>query len=167
MWGSLQLLPLAISCGSLFSPEPKPTARLGVSPEAACQGPGRVHSSGVLWSPLLLWMVPSRLPLSWVFFQAEFGTVSAHPKGNKGTHQTGSNTCYPLTNPWEKRYRFKMISEGFPGGAVVENLPANAEDMGSNPGLEDPTCHGATRPVSHNYWACVSGACAPQQERPR
>ena len=32
---------------------------------------------------------------------------------------------------------------------------------------EDPTCHGATRPVSHNYWACTSGACAPQQERPR
>ena len=32
---------------------------------------------------------------------------------------------------------------------------------------EDPTCHGATRPVSHNYWACASGACAPQQERPR
>ena len=32
---------------------------------------------------------------------------------------------------------------------------------------EDPTCHGATGPVSHNYWACASGACAPQQERPR
>ena len=32
---------------------------------------------------------------------------------------------------------------------------------------EDPICHGATRPVSHNYWACASGACAPQQERPR
>ena len=31
---------------------------------------------------------------------------------------------------------------------------------------EDPTCHGATGPVSHNYWACASGACAPQQERP-
>ena len=29
---------------------------------------------------------------------------------------------------------------------------------------EDPTCRGATRPVSHNYWACASGACAPQQE---
>ena len=27
---------------------------------------------------------------------------------------------------------------------------------------EDPTCHGATRPVSHSY-----GACAAQQERPR
>ena len=29
---------------------------------------------------------------------------------------------------------------------------------------EDPTCSGATRPVSHNYWACASGACAPQRE---
>ena len=32
---------------------------------------------------------------------------------------------------------------------------------------EDPTCRRATGPVSHNYWACASGACAPQQERPR
>ena len=32
---------------------------------------------------------------------------------------------------------------------------------------EDPTRRGATRPMSHNYWACASGACAPQQERPR
>ena len=35
------------------------------------------------------------------------------------------------------------------------------------PVREDPTCRGATKPVSHNYWACASGACAPQQERPR
>ena len=32
---------------------------------------------------------------------------------------------------------------------------------------EDPACRGATGPVSHNCWACASGACAPQQERPR
>ena len=32
---------------------------------------------------------------------------------------------------------------------------------------EDPTCRGAAGPVSHNYWACASGACAPQQERLR
>ena len=32
---------------------------------------------------------------------------------------------------------------------------------------EDPTCRGAAGPVSHNYWACAYGACAPQQERPR
>ena len=32
---------------------------------------------------------------------------------------------------------------------------------------EDPACRGTTGPVSHNCWACASGACAPQQERPR
>ena len=32
---------------------------------------------------------------------------------------------------------------------------------------EDPTCRGANGPVSHNCWACASGACAPRQERPR
>ena len=35
-------------------------------------------------------------------------------------------------------------ARGFPGGAVVENLPADAGDTGSSPGL-------GTRPVSHNY----------------
>ena len=29
----------------------------------------------------------------------------------------------------------KNLVKGFPGGAVVENLPANAGDMGSSPGL--------------------------------
>ena len=29
----------------------------------------------------------------------------------------------------------KYIGRGFPGGAVVENLPANAGDMGLSPGL--------------------------------
>ena len=29
----------------------------------------------------------------------------------------------------------KKFYGGFPGGAVVENLPANAGDMGSSPGL--------------------------------
>ena len=32
---------------------------------------------------------------------------------------------------------------------------------------EDPTCHGVAGPVSHNCWACTSGACALQWERPR
>ena len=44
---------------------------------------------------------------------------------------------------------------------------------------EDPTCHGATKPVRHNYWACTlepashntearaPRARAPQQEKPR
>ena len=33
------------------------------------------------------------------------------------------------------RERFIKGFKGFPGGAVVENLPANAGDMGSSPGL--------------------------------
>ena len=30
---------------------------------------------------------------------------------------------------------YKKCLEGFPGGAVVENPPANAGDTGSSPGL--------------------------------
>ena len=33
------------------------------------------------------------------------------------------------------RIHLKSIMLGFPGGAVVENLPANAGDTGSSPGL--------------------------------
>ena len=39
---------------------------------------------------------------------------------------------------------------GFPGGAVVKNLPANAGDTGSIPGPER-----SHMPVRHNYWACA------------
>ena len=35
---------------------------------------------------------------------------------------------------WWKKQRQKQLW-GFPGGAVVKNLPANAGDMGSSPGL--------------------------------
>ena len=40
------------------------------------------------------------------------------------------------TNP-APQHSFHNIQkvEGFPGGAVVENLPANAGDTGSSPGL--------------------------------
>ena len=34
-----------------------------------------------------------------------------------------------------KNNSFKKAWGGFPGGAVVENLPANAGDTGSSPGL--------------------------------
>ena len=50
----------------------------------------------------------------------------------------------PSTDEWIKKmwhiYAMEYHSaikrnEGFPGGAVVENLPAYAGDMGSSPGL--------------------------------
>ena len=34
-----------------------------------------------------------------------------------------------------KKRQIKRRDRGFPGGAVVENLPANAGDTGSSPGL--------------------------------
>ena len=49
----------------------------------------------------------------------------------------------------------KRLKEGFPGGTMVKNSPANAEDTGLIPAQEYPTCHRATKCVCHNYWACA------------
>ena len=57
--------------------------------------------------------------------------------------------------------------QGFPGGSVVENLPAKAGDTGSVPGLEDVTCRRATKSVRHNYWACALEAQDPRWLSPR
>ena len=42
----------------------------------------------------------------------------------------GNQTLYIFLN-----FYIKNKIEGFPGGTVVENLPANAGDTGSSPGL--------------------------------
>ena len=60
---------------------------------------------------------------------------------------------------------FKNVIQGFPGGAVVKNPPARASLVAQwlriclpmqgtrvrAPVREDPTCCGATKPVSHNH----------------
>ena len=59
----------------------------------------------------------------------------------------------------------KSMPGGFPGGIVVENLPANAGDMGSSPGL------GRTH-VPQSSWArepqllslCVWSLCSATRE---
>ena len=40
-----------------------------------------------------------------------------------------------LNDYWIGKHTLKKKVRGFPGGAVVENLPANAGDTGSSPGL--------------------------------
>ena len=45
-------------------------------------------------------------------------------------HQKQENKIFA-----ERAKPFKKKGGGFPGGAVVENLPANAGDTGSRPGL--------------------------------
>ena len=39
----------------------------------------------------------------------------------------------------------------FPGGAVVKNRLPMKETWVRSLAREDPTCHGATKPVRHNY----------------
>ena len=42
---------------------------------------------------------------------------------------------------------------GRAGGSVVKNPPASVRDMGLS--WEDPTCHEATKPPCHSYWAVL------------
>ena len=72
------------------------------------------------------------------------------------------------------------IGQGFPGGAVVENLPANAGDMGLSPGLgrsHMPRSSWAREPqlLSLRVWslcsatreaATVRGPCAAMKRGP-
>ena len=53
---------------------------------------------------------------------------------------------------WDRELKKKKKWD-FPGGPVVKNLSAKAGDTGSIPGLGVSICHGATKPVHHNFWA--------------
>ena len=39
----------------------------------------------------------------------------------------------------------------FPGGPVAKRSSANIGDVGLIPVWEDPTCHGPTKPMCHDY----------------
>ena len=58
------------------------------------------------------------------------------------------------------------IELDFPGSPVAKNLPANAGDIGSIPGLERFRMPQATKPVHHSYWSHAPIACTLQQEKP-
>ena len=51
-----------------------------------------------------------------------------------------------------------MYKIGLPWWLSGKDPPANAGDMGSVPGPEDPTCQGETKPMGHNY-ALEPGNC--------
>ena len=49
----------------------------------------------------------------------------------------------------------KNIFQGFPGGAVVKNPPANAGDTSLSPGLGRSHMPRSNKPMRHSYWACA------------
>ena len=76
---------------------------------------------------------------------------------NEGLHQDFRNKNICL------RCIFKKQLMGFPGGAVVESLPANAGDTGSSPGLgrsHMPQSSWAREPqlLSLRVWSLCSAA---------
>ena len=99
----------------------------------------------------------------------------------------GSHWLGARRNHWKIMNKQKSPSRGFPAGAVVENLPANAGDMGSSPGLgrsHMPWSNWAREPqlLSLRVWslcpatggaaivrglrtAMKSGPCLPQLEK--
>ena len=78
------------------------------------------------------------------------------PKKNTPRH-----ILIKLTKIKFKENILKAAREGFPGGAVVENLPANAGDTGSRPGLgrsHMPRSNWARKPqlLSLRVWSLCS-----------
>ena len=75
--------------------------------------------------------------------------------------------------PWNLKFtdlRIHLLS-GFPGGAVVENLPASAGDTGSSPGLGGshmPRSNWAREPqlLSLRVWSLCSATRGRDSERP-
>ena len=51
---------------------------------------------------------------------------------------------------WEIGIDMYILLWGFPGGGVVKNLP-RLETQIQSVVQEDPRCHGAAKPVCHNY----------------
>ena len=59
-----------------------------------------------------------------------------------------------------KSYSLRNTFQGFPGGPVVESLPANAGDTGSSPALGGSHMPRSSEALCHNYWACALEAAS-------
>ena len=86
-------------------------------------------------------------------------------------HPTGFENCTASqeTSFQKRRRESTKKYEGSGASLVAQRLRICLPMQGTRVRAlvwEDPTCRGATGLASHNYWACASGARAPQQERP-
>ena len=79
--------------------------------------------------------------------------VTSHCAWQMGQDMAGD---FPLSQGWgevtsSEGIDIKWVHRlGFPGGSVVENLPTNAEAMGSTPELERSPREGNDNPVQYS-----------------
>ena len=66
-------------------------------------------------------------------------------------HDILYNTIIPQLSIKSIKKSIKKYPQDFSGGPAVKGPPANAEDVGSIPGLGRSHLHGATRLTCHNY----------------
>ena len=72
---------------------------------------------------------------------------------NPCSHSMKEDYCHPILQ--KMKLRLKKTSPGFPGGTAFENLPANAGDTGSSPGL-------GRSHMPRSNWALRNWAREPQ-----
>ena len=73
---------------------------------------------------------------------------------------------YISHNTWQSILHKKYMGQGFPGGAVVKNPPANAGDTGSSPGLGRSYMPRSNKAREPQLLSLRSRARAPQQAKP-
>ena len=79
-------------------------------------------------------------------------------------------TCAVLKYILTLIFSLKNEIVGIPGGSVIKNLPASAEDTtGSIPGLGRSTCQHSTKFMNHTCGACAldPGSCNDRSPFPR
>ena len=167
-----------------------PTCVPGPSPQASITADHRGGEQGWVWVEVLRCrvcrphpgVVMLELIVSHSSFLSPFCPVQFQFKGQTGgRHMTLGmllNLLVPQFPPLKYRDNESTYFREFPGGPVVENLPANAGDTGSISGLE--RCPHVTgqpslvpqllTPCSRARWSNLqklhARACALQQEKP-
>ena len=105
----------------------------------------------------------SALPINWILklFSSLHRLKSIEPLSVKELNCSVVKSDFPFSASFKIACRASLVAQWLRICLLMQGTRVRALVW------EDPTCRGAAGPVSHNYWACASGACAPQQERPR
>ena len=98
-----------------------------------------------------------------ICFLGPYHTTWAYPNST-GWHYSLSHCRLPMQAPRQDIHlvAFKSDDQGFPGGSVVESLPANAGDMSSIPGPGGSHTQRSNWAHASQLWSLCSRAREPQ-----